>query len=277
MDDYQMARRSIEEAAQYVSSIAKQKLEIGIVLGSGLGSMADEIQNGVAIPYADIPGSPSSTAPGHKGELILGELGGRGCVAMRGRFHFYEGYSMNQVVFLVRVMATIGVRSLILTNAAGGVNRAMRPGDLMLITDHIGLDSDSPLRGPNFEMLGPRFNDQTHVYDPEYLRLARTVASGLNILLREGIYYYAKGPSYETPAEIRAIGILGGDAVGMSTVPEAVCANHAGMRGLGISCITNMAAGIVDGALNHDEVLSIGQAVSGKAALLVKTMIEQMD
>lgn len=276
MNGHELTWEIMQEAAKVILQAAARPPEIGIILGSGLGPMANDIENPVVIPYQDIPGCPASTAPGHTGQLILGELGGRYCMAMQGRFHYYEGHSMDRVVYLVRIMAVMGIRSMVVTNAAGGVNRAMQPGDLMLITDHIGLAGESPLRGTNFEQLGPRFNDQTHVYDPEYLQIARQAAAELSISLYEGVYFYTKGPSYETPAEIRAVGILGGDAVGMSTVPEVVCANHAGIRVLGISCITNMAAGISADALNHEDVLRIGQQASSKAVALVKAVISRM-
>ncbi|MGI6077236.1 MAG: purine-nucleoside phosphorylase [Fastidiosipilaceae bacterium] len=266
----------VKAAAEYIKSKDNRKFEVALVLGSGLGPIADRIENVKRLPYSEIPGCPVSTAPGHEGNLLIGTLAGQNVVAMQGRFHYYEGYSMEKVVFLIRVMAVLGVNSLILTNAAGGVNRAFNPGDLMIITDHIGFNCVSPLIGPNIEELGPRFNDQTHVYDPQYIALAKQVAQDLDISLQEGIYYYTQGPSYETPAEIQAIGRLGGDAVGMSTVPEAICANHAGIRIFGLSCITNYAAGIIDEPLNHEEVLAIGAKVSAQAVALVEGMLNSM-
>lgn len=268
--------RNIQNAAVFIRSKISVLPEIGIVLGSGLGPMAERCGAGVVLPYADIPGCPAATAPGHSGRLILAGLAGRRVMCMQGRFHFYEGHDMARVVFLIRVMAELGIRSLILTNAAGGVNRGFEPGDLMAITDHIGLQCVSPLIGPNFEAYGPRFNDQSAVYDRDYLDLARRQAAALNIPLREGVYYYTQGPAYETPAEVRAIGRLGGDAVGMSTVPEAICANHAGIRIFGMSCITNAAAGILDEPLNHEDVLTVGRAASARAVALVEAMLPHM-
>ncbi|HHX37249.1 MAG TPA: purine-nucleoside phosphorylase [Clostridiaceae bacterium] len=266
----------VKTAAAYINQQDIRRPEVAIVLGSGLGPIAERIEDVNLLPYHQIPGCPVSTAPGHEGNLLFGSLAERTVIAMQGRFHYYEGYSMDQVVFLIRVMAVLGVRSLILTNAAGGVNRAFRPGDLMIITDHIGLGCVSPLIGPNIEDLGPRFNDQTHVYDPQYITLAHEVAQKIGTSLQSGIYFYAQGPAYETPAEIQAIGRLGGDAVGMSTVPEAICANHAGIRIFGLSCITNYAAGIMDEPLNHEEVLAVGAKVSDQAVALVEGMLPYM-
>ncbi len=250
--------------------------QVGLVLGSGLGPVADRLEDPIAIPYADIPGFPRVTVPGHEGRLLCGGIAGRQVAVMQGRFHYYEGHAVRDIAFPVRVLRQAGVRILILTNAAGGVNRSFRPGDLMLITDHIGLFCEPVLRGPNLDGFGPRFPDQSRVYDRGLADLARSCATGLDRPLREGVYVYCKGPQFETPAEIRLIAALGGDAVGMSTVPEAVAASHCGMRVLGISCITNAAAGILDQPLSHAEVLEEGRSLSGRAVRLVEGIIGRL-
>ena len=267
----------IDEASQAIlARWGDRRPKIALILGSGLGPMADRLEEAVAVPFTDIPWFPDTTVPGHEGRLLAGKVSGREIAVMQGRFHYYEGHSIQDVVFPVRVLQRTGVRILILTNAAGGVNRAFQPGDLMLITDHIGLFCDSVLRGPNLDSLGPRFPDQSRVYDRELADIARSCADRIDRPLREGVYVYCKGPQFETPAEIRLIAALGGDAVGMSTVPEAVAAVHCGMRVLGISCITNAAAGILDQPLSHAEVLEAGRFLSGRAVRLVEEMISRM-
>jgi purine-nucleoside phosphorylase len=247
---------------------------IAIVLGSGLGSLTNFIRNKLEISYDQIPNFPRTTVPGHEGRLIFGELGGRDIVAMKGRFHYYEGWNMNEVVFPLRIFKLLGVGNLILTNAAGGINTQFKPGDLMLIKDHIGFLADNPLRGTNMEQFGPRFPDMSQVYDREMVEVAAECALKLHYEIRRGVYAYAKGPSFETPAEIRAFRGLGADAVGMSTVPEAITARHMGMKVLGISCITNMAAGVLDQTLNHEEVMETGKKVEEKFAALVTEIVK---
>jgi purine-nucleoside phosphorylase len=266
---YEMMR----EAADYIRSRTDIQPEAGLVLGSGLGMLAEEIEHPVYIPYGDIPHYPVSTAPGHAGRLVIGYLAGRPAAVMQGRFHYYEGYSRQVIGFPVRVMKLLGVQLLIVTNAAGGCNTSFSPGDLMLITDHIKFFDDSPLRGPNLEQFGPRFNDMSKPYSPGPARTAREKAAELKIPLREGVYAHMGGPSFETPAEIRMLQTLGADAVGMSTVPEVIVANHCGMQVLGISCITNMAAGILDQPLTHEEVLETGERVRLKFAALIRGII----
>ncbi len=249
---------------------------IGLVLGSGLGPLAEQLQDAVALGYEQIPGFPSVTVPGHQGRLLCGRLAGREVAVMQGRFHYYEGHAPTDIAFPIRVLRAAGIGILLLTNAAGGVNRAFAPGDLMLITDHIGLFCEPVLRGPNLDDIGPRFPDQSRVYDRELAAIARAAAVGLDRPLQEGVYVYCKGPQFETPAEIRLIAALGGDAVGMSTVPEAVAATHCGMRVLGVSCITNAAAGLLDQPLSHDEVLAAGRQLSARAIALITGVIGRL-
>ncbi len=248
--------------------------EIAIILGSGLSKLADFIEDTQEIAYEDIPNFPETTVAGHEGKLIFGTLKGRKVVAMKGRFHFYEGNDMGVVVYPIRVFKSMGIENLIVTNAAGGVNMDFKPGDLMLISDHISLFCDNPLRGKNPDGLGPRFPDMSQAYDKGLQQLARASAEELEIDLKTGIYSYCKGPSYESPAEIRSLRMLGADAVGMSTVPEVITARHMGMRVLGISCITNMAAGILDQPLNHAEVMETGRQVEKKFSSLISRIVE---
>ena len=268
---YEIAKQS----AEYIQSKLKVTPEIGLILGSGLGILAEEIEDAVAIPYSEIPNFPVSTVHGHAGQLVIGQLSGKTVIAMQGRFHHYEGYTMDKVTFPVRVMKLLGVEKLIVTNAAGGVNKDFTPGDLMLITDHINM-MGNPLIGANDERFGPRFPDMSTAYDKEFQQLARTVAADLNIKIQEGVYLGLTGPTYETPAEIRMIRALGGDAVGMSTVPEVIVANHSSMRVLGISCITNMAAGILDQPLNHEEVIETTEKVKNTFLLYVKELVKNL-
>ena len=232
---------------------------IGVVLGSGLGGFADELAERVEIPYGEIPNWPGSTAIGHPGKLVLGKIGGVNVAAMAGRAHLYEGYSACQVTFGVRVLRSMGVRSLILTNAAGGIDRALERGGLVLISDHINLQGVNPLTGPNDDSLGPRFPDMSEAYCRAYRDIAKEVATELCIPVTEGVYAAMLGPSYETPAEIRFLRTVGADVVGMSTVLESIAANHMGMKVLAISCVTNMAAGVIpESKINHEEVLETG-------------------
>ena len=268
----------INTAATYIRSRAPQfQPTIGIILGSGLGALADDVSDATIIPYGEIPGFAPSTVVGHAGKLLLGNLGGRTVLVMAGRLHFYEGYTMQQVTFPVRVMHALGIGTLLVTNAAGGLNPAYRQGDLMLIADHInlpGMAGNNPLFGPNDERLGPRFPAMNGAYDPELRGLARAAAARLNIPLHEGVYIFLSGPTYETPAEVRMLRALGADAVGMSTVPEVTVARHSGMRVLGISTITNEA--ITDeagGTANHSEVLETANLIGPRLRALVKAIM----
>ncbi|AIF43515.1 purine-nucleoside phosphorylase [Virgibacillus sp. SK37] len=271
-----MIPSSIKEASAYISGKLDTTPEIGLILGSGLGVLAEEIEEAIDIPYEDIPGFPVSTVEGHKGQLVIGKLKGKDVLAMQGRFHYYEGYSMQQVTFPVRVMKQLGIESIIVTNAAGGINEKFQPGDLMVITDHINNMGDNPLIGKNEEQLGPRFPDMSQVYDRDYIRLAKECAEELDLQVQEGVYVGNTGPTYETPAEIRMLRSWGGDAVGMSTVPEVTVAGHAGLRVLGVSCISNMAAGILDQPLTHDEVIETTQRVRDDFLRFIKKIISTL-
>jgi purine-nucleoside phosphorylase len=266
------------EKIQNASGFLKQKYantpKIGLILGSGLGVLADEIENPVKIPYNEIPDFPISTVEGHAGQLVFGLLSGVEAVAMQGRFHFYEGYSMEKVTFPVRVMKELGVDMLIVTNAAGGVNESFSAGDLMIISDHINNMGTNPLIGPNDAKLGVRFPDMSEAYTKELRAVAREIADRLNINVKEGVYFGNPGPVYETPAEIRMVRALGGDAVGMSTVPEVIVARHSGMKVLGISCISNMAAGILDQPLTHDEVIETTERVKADFLQYIKEIVK---
>lgn len=248
-------------------SILQQKItappEIGIVLGSGLGEYAQELDNAVGVAYTEMPGFPVSTVEGHAGQFVFGERLDKRLVCMQGRFHFYEGYSQRELTIPIRVMKALGVQTLVLTNAAGGVNLDFEDGVLMLISDHINFSGGNPLMGENLGEFGPRFPDMTRVYDREARQKLKVAAKKENIAIREGVYMMFSGPCYETPAEIRMSRAMGADAVGMSTVPEAIVAAHAGVKVLGISCITNMAAGVKDVPLNHGEVMETAQRVRG--------------
>jgi purine-nucleoside phosphorylase len=265
----------IQNAAQFLKGKYENAPKIGLILGSGLGVLADEIEQPVKIAYNEIPDFPVSTVEGHAGQLVFGTIHGVEVVAMQGRFHFYEGYSFEKVTFPVRVMKELGVETLIVTNAAGGVNESFSPGDLMIITDHINNMGTNPLIGPNDSRLGVRFPDMSEAYTKELRVLAKQISEQLNIPTQEGVYVGNTGPTYETPAEVRMIRTLGGDAVGMSTVPEVIVARHAGMKVMGISCISNMAAGILDQPLNHEEVIETTEMVKANFLLYVKELTKQ--
>ncbi|GGA60796.1 purine-nucleoside phosphorylase [Ornithinibacillus halotolerans] len=267
---------NIKEASEFIQSKLTTQPELGLVLGSGLGVLADEIENPTIISYNEIPYFPESTVSGHKGQLVVGELEGKQVLVMQGRFHFYEGYTMQQVTFPIRVMKELGIQSLIVTNAAGGINESFEPGDLMVITDQINNMGTSPLIGPNDEQLGARFPDMSSAYDKEYVQLALQAAEQLNIKVQTGVYVGNTGPAYETPAEVRMLRTWGGDAVGMSTVPEVTVANHSSMRVLGISCISNMAAGILDQPLTHDEVIETTNKVKQDFLQFVRKIIQTL-
>ena len=250
--------------------------EIAIILGSGLGSLGDEVEDAVAVPYAEIPYFRTSTAPGHRGRLVFGTLQGRRVAVMQGRIHHYEGCSYEEISYAVRVLRLLGAQTLIVTNAAGCVNTAWSAGELMVISDHIKLCLESPLRGDNIPEFGVRFPDASKLYTPALRDLAQKAAAELSIPLREGVYMYFTGPQYETPAEIRAARILGADAVGMSTVPEVLTAGHCGMRVLGLTLLTNMAAGILDQPLSEEEVLTAAEAARDRFTRLIRACLERV-
>lgn len=277
MNHQQSELQNFDQAVQFLQNNGVQGVKAGIILGSGLGDIVSNMRPVFReIPYSDIPNFPSSSVVGHSGKLIFGELEGIPLLVMSGRVHFYEGYGMRQVVFPVRVLLRLGIRSLIITNAAGGINRSYHAGDLMLITDHINLLGGNPLTGPNLEEFGPRFPDMSEIYDNKLRKLALAKASQLELILRQGVYVATAGPSYETPAEIEMFRRLGADAVGMSTVPEAIAANHAGAKILGISCITNMAAGVLAQKLDHQEVLTTAARTREVLTRLLSEIIQQM-
>ena len=266
--------------ATTIAAYLREKLpfapDIALVLGSGLGGLAEQIENAVIIPYRSVPGFPVSTAPGHAGQFVAGQLAGKNVLCMQGRFHYYEGHDMAAIALPVRVFKALGCRALVLTNAAGGVNWDFNVGDIMLITDHIKFFGASPLQGPNLDELGPRFPDMSRVYTPALQDVARQCAASLDIPLRQGVYMFFPGPQYETPAEVRAARLLGADAVGMSTVPEAITAAHCGMDVLGFTLCTNMAAGVLDQPLSGEEVIAAGQAAGPRFSALVKACLARL-
>jgi len=266
----------MQESVEYIKSVIKDlKPETGIILGSGLGNLADEIQ-GEAISYSDIPGFKTSGVKGHSGRLVIGSLCSKTVVAMQGRLHYYEGHSLSDVIYPVRVMKELGIENLIITNAAGGVNTGFSAGDLMIIEDHINLMGNNPLIGKNLDEFGPRFVDMSCAYDIGLINKAKDTAIELNIKLQQGIYAALSGPVYETPAEIRMLRTLGADAVGMSTVPEVIAARHMSLKVLGISCITNMAAGILNQTLSHEEVMETSARVQKHFIALLKGIIKRI-
>jgi purine-nucleoside phosphorylase len=268
----------IGEAVAYLKDrIGERHPRIAVVLGSGLGAFADELSNRLEVSYSEIPHWPVSTAVGHAGRLIIGNLGELEIAAMAGRVHLYEGYSPQQVTFGVRVLARLGVSSMVFTNAAGGINLNLGRGGLVLISDHINLQGLNPLAGPNDDSLGPRFPDMSEAYSARYREIARQAGQELGIELSEGVYAAMLGPSYETPAEIRYLRSIGADLVGMSTVPEAIVANHMGVRVLGISCVTNMAAGILPQRIHHEEVLETGAMVRDTLVRLLKAVLPRLE
>jgi purine-nucleoside phosphorylase len=265
-----------QEAAQAVKKKLRKPAQVGIILGSGLGDFAERLSDQVAIPYHELPHFPVSSVPGHKGRLVAGTIGGVGVACMQGRVHLYEGYPAWQVAFPARVLCSLGIRGLVLTNAAGGIRADLVPGDLMRITDHINLSGSNPLVGPNDDRLGPRFPDLSRTYDKELGERLVAVARRLGIELKHGVYVQLLGPSYETPAEIRSLRTMGGDAVGMSTIPETVVAAHMGVKVAGISCITNLASGIGDGVLSHDEVSRIAARVRDRFGSLLEAFLPEV-
>jgi len=281
-----MSYEKAKEAAEFIKSKYNKPVKIAVVLGSGLGSFADHVTSSVQIPYDEIPHFAKSTVEGHIGRMVLGEIEGIPIAIQQGRFHYYEGYEMSEVVFPIRTFGLLGIKSLILTNAAGSIRTSNRPGTMLLIRDHINLIGVNPLRGVNDERFGPRFPDMTEVYCKQYQKIASEEAAKLmqerleeglekeyRRILRRGVYCALPGPTYETPAEVRMLRLLGADAVGMSTVPEAITAKQMGMKILGISCLANMAAGIDDGFINHQEVMKMGEEIAGIFNELLKRVI----
>jgi purine-nucleoside phosphorylase len=267
----------IKQASSFVRQRTKIKPKIALILGSGLGALAHEIEAETTLPYAEIPNFPPSTVEGHSGQLVVGRLEGKAVVAMAGRVHFYEGYTLQQVVFPIRVMHALGAEALIVSNAAGGINRQWHRGDLMIIADHINFFGTNPLIGPNDPDLGPRFPDMSQPYDPEFIALAERTAEAERVLIRKGVYVGVSGPSYETPAELRMLGRWGADAVGMSTVPEVIAARHMGMRVLGITAITDMATGEQVQQVTHEEVIAVAKEVEPRFIKLVKRIVREMN
>jgi purine-nucleoside phosphorylase len=265
-----------ERAAKFILSKTKLRPKIALVLGSGLGAFADELTGPTKIPYQKIPGFQRSTAVGHAGQLVIGKVGSIEVAVMQGRVHFYEGYAAKEVVFPMRVLGRLGIRSAILTNAAGGIDLGYKQGALVVIRDHINLQGANPLVGPNDERFGPRFPDMTQAYWKQYREIALAEAKRLGVEVHEGVYAALSGPSYETPAEIRYLRTIGADLVGMSTVPETIVARHMSIRVLGISCVTNMAAGILDQPINHAEVMETGERVKTQFIALLRAVIPRI-
>jgi purine-nucleoside phosphorylase len=263
----------IQESVEFIGNKIAQRPTIGLILGSGLGAFADTLEGRVVLPYGEIPHFPVSHVAGHAGNLVIGKLGPHTVAVMQGRVHYYEGHSMETVVFPARVLVKLGCSRLVITNAAGGLGAGLKPGDLALISDHLNMLGTNPLRVPNFEDLGPRFPDMTNLYDPGLRALAKTAAARLGVTLKEGVYAAMLGPSYETPAEIRMMGVLGASMVGMSTVPEAIAAHHMGAKILGVSCVSNFAAGITPQPLSHAEVQETADAISATFKALVREIV----
>jgi len=284
-----MSYEKATEAAEFIRSKYDRQIKTAIVLGSGLGAFADELENAVKIPYEEIPHFQKSTVEGHAGQMVLGEIGNVAVAVQQGRFHFYEGYEMAQVIFPMRTFGLLGIKNVILTNAAGSIQTSFKPGNLMLIRDHLNLMGANPLRGANDERFGARFPDMTEVYDKSFQeivsdeaakiaeeRFEQGIDKKLSPFLQRGVYCALSGPTYETPAEIHLFRLLGADAVGMSTVPEAIAARQQGMKVLGISCITNMAAGITDEPINHREVMETGEKVSAIFKELLRRVLPKL-
>ena len=270
---FQQYQESAEALRRRLNGFVPQVL---LILGSGLGALGDQVESPIVVPYEEVPHMKHSTAPDHKGRFVFGRLAGRNVAGMQGRLHAYEGWSFADAAYPVRVLRLLGAETLIVTNAAGAVNDAFDVGDIMLITDHIKFFAMSPLTGPNVEEFGPRFPDMTHVYTPALQAVARDAAKKLDLRLQEGVYMYFPGPQYETPAEIRAARLLGADAVGMSTVPETIVAAHCGMKVLGFTLCTNMAAGVLDQPLSGEEVIEAGKIAAPRFSALVKACLEQV-
>ncbi|ABW19133.1 purine-nucleoside phosphorylase [Alkaliphilus oremlandii] len=266
----------LEDTKQYLLNIIDEKPQIGLILGSGLGSLADEIENPTIIDYKDIPNFPISTVEGHAGQLVIGKLMGKQVVAMKGRFHYYEGYSMQQVTFPVRVMKAIGVELLLVTNACGGLNPNLYPGALMVINDHINMTGSNPLIGTNYPELGPRFLDMSSAYDKEFIQLVHEVGNKIEVPTHDGVYLSISGPNYAAKAELRMMQKIGADTIGMSTVPEVIVAKHSGMKVIGISCITDMALPDQLESISHEEVMEVANKTKPKFIRLVKEVIGEV-
>jgi purine-nucleoside phosphorylase len=272
MDDF----TSAESAAKFLLLQTQLSPTVGVVLGSGLGGFADELSEATRIPYANIPFFPRSTAIGHAGQMVIGKVGDIAVAVMQGRVHLYEGYSANEAAFPTRVFGRLGIRALVLTNAAGGINLEYKQGALVVITDHINLQGQNPLTGPNDDRIGPRFPDMTQAYSKPYREIALRAAQRLGKTVYQGVYAGLLGPSYETPAEIRYLRTIGADLVGMSTIPEVIAARHMGIKVLAISCVTNMAAGISDDVLSHEDVLATGERVKGDFVALLRAVLPEI-
>ncbi|KNF07425.1 purine nucleoside phosphorylase 1 [Gottschalkia purinilytica] len=268
--------KNINETTEFLNKKLETIPDIALILGSGLGSLADEIKDCVKIKYKDIPNFPTSTVEGHAGQLVFGKINDKDVMAMQGRFHYYEGYTLEEVTFPIRIMKSLGIKKLVVTNAAGSANRDFSPGDLMIIRDHINLSFRNPLIGKNYDELGTRFPDMSQAYDKDLIKIAMESGKKLKIDLKEGVYTWVTGPSYETPSEVKMMRLLGIDAIGMSTVPEVIVARHSNMKVLGISCITNMASGILDQPLDHNEVIETSNKVKNDFIRLVKEIIRNI-
>lgn len=264
------------ETTNYIKEKVKEIPKIAIILGSGLGTLADEIEEKIVIPYKDIPNFPVSTVQGHKGELIFGKLNNIPIIAMNGRFHYYEGYDLKETTYPIRIFKLLGVQTLILTNAAGGINLNFEKGDLMIIEDQLSFFAESVLRGANLDEFGDRFIDMSNVYNKEYIEILEPIMERITGKVNKGVYAYMKGPTYETPAEIKALRTLGADAVGMSTVPEAVVARHSGIKCIGITCITNMAAGVLNEVLTHEDVKETAKKSEKNFKEVIKELVTKL-
>nr|WP_308550955.1 purine-nucleoside phosphorylase [uncultured Peptostreptococcus sp.] len=267
---------NVLNSVKYIKKSYVGDIDIALILGSGLSYLVEQFENKIELAYKDIPNFHTSQVEGHENTLVIGDFCGKKVLAMKGRFHYYEGYSQSDITYPIRVFKGLGIDKILVTNAAGGCNKDFKPGDLMLIRDHINFSGSNPLIGPNDDRLGTRFPDMTKAYDPQGLELMKKCAGELGFDVQEGVYMFFSGPSYETPAEVRLAGILGADAVGMSTVPEVIVARYCGMKVFGISCITNMAAGITGENLNHEEVIDTTDRVKSKFSSLVKLFIEKV-
>lgn len=272
----ELMMKAIDETAEFISSKLEKAPSVAMVLGSGLGDFAEQVENPVIIPFEEIPNFPKPTVEGHGGKLFIGELGGKTVLIMQGRFHYYEGYDTQTLTLPVRVFHKLGVKSIVLTNACGGINKHFKAGELMIIEDHISNFCPSPLRGAHLDEFGPRFTDMSEPYDREYIELAQKCAEELDIKVQKGVYAFWHGPSYETPAELRAYRTLGADVVGMSTVAETAVAVNCGIRVLGISCITNMTNIVSKGKTTHEEVMEMGKKVAGSFIKLLSAVLEKM-
>lgn len=271
-----MNYETADKAAQFILAKTALRPQVAIVLGSGLGAFADELTDAVKIPFGDIPNFPKSTAEGHAGKLVIGKVDGIPLAAMQGRVHFYEGYNMDAVVFPLRVLGRMGIKAAILTNAGGGISSKLEQGCLVVLNDHINMMGTNPLIGPNDPRYGLRFFDMTYAYDREYRQWTLAEGRRLKVNIHEGVYLAVTGPSYETPAEIRAFRTMGADVVGMSTVPEVIAARHMNIKILAISCVTNLAAGTTDQILDHKEVLEVGERIRGHFVALLKSVIPKL-